>query len=274
MQYSGQNICDKTIIWYNLLLLFYYVGGSAMLKIIVCDDDTFTLSMISDILNNIIRTLKMEAEIACLASSAGEVLAYLNSNPDSYLFFLDLDMGNHQLNGIDLAQQLREKAITAKIVFVTSHIEKSMALLKSGVEPFDFIKKNFNLAMMTTEFENCLTKCMNLENSSIDVPSNTVELQISIDEYVSISVERIAYVETLKGQPHNICYHTIDGSQITVRDSISHALELLGEDFALSHRSVVVNRRCVVGIADGQLKLSNGELVTCAISKKNIFKNK
>ena len=59
MQYSGQNICDKTIIWYNLLLLFYYVGGSAMLKIIVCDDDAFTLSMISDILNNIIRTLKM-----------------------------------------------------------------------------------------------------------------------------------------------------------------------------------------------------------------------
>lgn len=244
-----------------------------MLKIIVCDDDAFTLSIMSNILTDTIHTLNMEAEIACLASSAGEVLAYLNSNPDAYLFFLDLDMGSHQLNGIDLAQQLREKAIPAKIVFVTSHIEKSMAILKSGVEPFGFIKKNFNFTKMSAEFENCLKKCLNLENVSLEVPSHTVELQIGIDEYVSISVERIAYVETLKGQAHNICYHTTDGSQITVRDSISHALELLGEDFVLSHRSVAVNRRCVVGMSDGQLKLSNGERVSCAISRKNIFTN-
>lgn len=245
-----------------------------MLKIIVCDDDAFTLSMISNILTDKIHTLNMDAKIACLASSAGEVLAYLNSNPDSYLFFLDLDMGNHQLNGIDLAQQLREKTIPARIVFVTSHVEKSMAILKSGVEPFDFIEKRFNFSMMAAELESCLKKCLNLENGSDQSPGHTVELQIGIDEYVNISVERIAYVETIKGQAHNICYHTTDGSQITVRDSISHALELLGEDFVLSHRSVAVNRRCVVGIADGQLKLSNGERVSCAINRKSLFTNK
>ena len=244
-----------------------------MLKIIVCDDDSFTLSMISDILTDLIPALPMEVEIACLASSIREVLVYVNSNPDTYLFFLDLDMGNGQLNGIDLAQQLREKAIPAKIVFVTSHIEKCMAILKSGVEPFDFIEKKFNAAMMTAEFKRCLIKCMNLEIGSVEVASNTVELQVGIEEYVSIPIERIAYVETLKGQAHNICYHTVVGSQITVRDSLSHALELLGDDFALSHRSVAVNRRCVVGMSDGQLKLSNGERVSCAISRKNIFTN-
>lgn len=243
-----------------------------MLKIIVCDDDSFTLSMISDILTSLISTLSMEAEIACLASSTIDVMEYINRNPDTYLFFLDLDMGKYQLNGIDLAHRLREKAIPAKIVFVTSHIERSMAILKSGVEPFDFIEKKFNAAFMTAEFKRCLTKCMNLEIGSIEVASHTIELQVGIDEYVSIPVERIAYVETLKGQAHNICYHTTDGSQITVRDSISHAIELLGEDFVLSHRSVVVNRRCVLGIADGQLKLSNGERVSCSINRKNLFR--
>ncbi|MDR1771368.1 MAG: LytTR family DNA-binding domain-containing protein [Hungatella sp.] len=245
-----------------------------MLKIIVCDDDSFTLSMISDILTSLISTLSLEAEIACLASSTREVMAYLNRNPDTYLFFLDLDMGSCQLNGIDLAQRLREKAIPAKIVFVTSHIEKCMAILKSGVEPFDFIEKKFNTAVMTAEFKRCLTKCMNLEIGSVEVASHTVELPVGIDEYVSIPVDRVAYVETIKGQAHNICYHTTDGSQITVRDSISHALELLGDDFVLSHRSVAVNRRCVVGMADGQLKLSNGERVSCAANKKKLFMNR
>lgn len=61
------------------------------------------------------------------------------------------------------------------------------------------------------------------------------------------------------------------GSQITVRDTIAHALELLGDVFVASHRSVIVNTGFVIGVEKNELKLANGETIPCAMGRKKYF---
>jgi DNA-binding LytR/AlgR family response regulator len=244
-----------------------------MLKIILCDDDMFSLTTFSELLHATIDKLSISAIILCKASSPKELLNFLNNNPDDYFFFLDLDMGNGELNGLDLSRIIRQRYPSSKIVFITSHIEKSMEILKSGIEPFGFIEKDFNRSLMIREFENVLRLVLKTELKENVLQEKTIELTIGIDEVISIPIKYIAYVEAVKTIAHNICYHTLDDSKITVRDTIKHALEILGDDFVLSHRSVIVNKQYIIGMENTQLKLSNGKLVACSIGKKSYFTN-
>ncbi|MFR8165834.1 MAG: LytTR family transcriptional regulator DNA-binding domain-containing protein [Enterocloster sp.] len=70
---------------------------------------------------------------------------------------------------------------------------------------------------------------------------------------------------------HSICYHTLDGSAVTVRDTMDHAQELLGDRFIRCHRSVLVNQSHVLSLENGMLRLSNGEAVSCAFGKRKLM---
>lgn len=244
-----------------------------MLKIIICDDDHFTQNWIYELVNESIKYVNLKAEIVCRSISAYEVLKYLENNSGEYLFLLDFNLGTNELNGLDLAKVLRSKSPDAKIVFVTSYTNKSMEILKSGVEPFGFIEKNINHSYMIKEITTILIKLKERMKSEA-IEEKIIELPIGIDEYIQIPISRISYVETLKNRPHHICYHTLDGSQITVRDTISHALELLGNMFVASHRSVIVNTRYIIGITNNELKLANEKTVPCAMGRKKYFDKK
>lgn len=244
-----------------------------MLKIIICDDDHFTQNWIYELVSESINYVNIKAEVVCRSISARELLKYIERNSGEYLFLLDLELGSNELNGLDLAKVLRSKCPDSKIVFVTSHTDKSMEILKSGVEPFGFIEKNINHTYMVKELSNILIK-LRKRTESEAIPEKIIELPIGIDEYVQIPISRISYVETLKNRPHHICYHTLDGSQITVRDTISHALELLGNMFVASHRSIIVNTGYVIGITKNELKLANGKTVPCTMGRRKYFDTK
>lgn len=243
-----------------------------MVKIIICDDDHFTRKWICEMVETTIQNMAIPAEIVCRSAGANEVLQFMAKNPGDYLFLLDLDLGAKRLGGLDLARELKKEFPLSKIVFVTSHGEKSMEILKSGVEPFGFIEKNMNQRVMIKEFSDVFQKLHTAGEE--EGTERKIVLPIGIDEYISLPVRRISYVESLKNKPHHICYHTIDGSQIIVRDTLLHALELLGEDFETSHRSVAVNKRHVTEVGKTQIKLSTGEYVICAIGKRKNFERR
>ena len=63
-----------------------------MLPIILCDDDHFTLQLLSELLERAIRQSKVEAKLVCLASTGQELLQFIRGG-GSYLYFLDYDLG-------------------------------------------------------------------------------------------------------------------------------------------------------------------------------------
>lgn len=236
-----------------------------MLPIILCDDDHFTLQLLSDLLEQAIQQSKAEAKLVCLASTGQELLQFIRSG-GNYLYFLDYDLGRDSLNGVDLVRQIYRADPGGKIVFVTSHGEKGMDILRSGVRPFGFIEKCVNQNVMIREYIRYLKMAAPEQENSLD--ESSIELPIGIDETVRLSVSEILYVDSVKTVAHSICYHTFDGSEITVRDTIEHAQEQLGEHFIRCHRSVLVNKEHILALQGGTIKLSNGLFVTCALGRR------
>ncbi len=237
-----------------------------MLKIVICDDDQFTLQLAASMVEKAIRTSKAEARIVCLASAGGELLNFIQNKSESYLYFLDFDFGKTELNGIDLVRRIYQTDPEGKIVFVTSHTDKGMEILRSGIQAFGFIEKNPQQNKMVEEYIKYLKMAASIPSDSPVI--SFIELPIGIDETVRLSIQEIAFVDSVKTVAHSICYHTFDGSEVTVRDTIEHARDMLGEDFIRCHRSVLVNKNHVVSLKNGILKLSNGAAVSCAMGKR------
>lgn len=237
-----------------------------MIRIIICDDDQFTIQLASHLLEKAIKISQIDSKIVCKASSGIELLNYIQNTPGPYLYFLDFDLGKKELNGIDLVRKIYQQDPNGKVVFVTSHTEKGIEILKSGIQAFGFIEKNPDQQLMILEYIKYL-KMIDL-SSCQSSDHSIIELQIGIDEIIRLSISDIAYVDSVKTIAHSICYHTFDGSEVIVRDTIEHALDLLGSDFIRCHRSVIVNKNHVVSIKNGLVKLSNGSMVVCALRKR------
>ena len=99
-----------------------------------------------------------------------------------------------------------------------------------------------------------------------------IRLQVGFDEYVSIVMDDIIYVETEKAISHGITYHTVNGSAITIISTLDEELKRLGDGFIKPHRSYLVNKRHVLGMKDGCLTLSNQEEIPCAFRLRSEVK--
>lgn len=236
-----------------------------MLPIILCDDDHFTLQLLSTLLEQAIRQSKVEAKLVCLASTGQELIQFIHGG-GTYLYFLDYDLGRDSLNGVDLVRQIYRTDPDGKIVFVTSHGDKGMDVLRSGVRPFGFIEKCIDQSKMIREYTRYLK--MAAPEHVEKAEEHCIVLPIGVDEMVNLSVSEILYVDSVKSVAHSICYHTFDGSEITIRDTIEHAEEQLGDQFIRCHRSVLVNQEHILALQGGMIKLSNGLFVTYALGRR------
>lgn len=239
-----------------------------MLNIILCDDDKFILQLASEHICEEIAKKRLEAQIVCKSVNSMDIFQYVKNNRGDYLVFLDLDFGEGRLNGIDVAKRLKELSSGSKIVFVTNHQEMAMKVLASGVEPFGFLEKSTNMKRLSEGYGRYMQMAAAaLEDDSED--QEEIKLVIGIDEEVAVKKRQILYVESEKTVSHGISYHTMDGSCITVRDTIENIAEQLGAEFGRVHRSFLANKKHVVGLAEGRIKLSNGDEIPCAVRMRN-----
>ena len=242
-----------------------------MLGIVVCDDDRFMLDLSAKTARKCIKDSGLPAGVLCATTNFSEVFRFVEKNPGAYLYFLDIDFGKANLNGVDIAKVIKKTEPSSKIVFVTSHADMGMSVLKSGVEAFGFIEKTVDQNKLLLDYK----KYIYLAHQRVEppdegaAPEGHVNLLIGIDEYVSLPISQILYVESDKSFSHFVCYHTVDGSSVSVRDSIENVLKNLGDAFMKSHRSVIVNKNHVVFAGDGIVKFANGETAACSFRLKN-----
>lgn len=246
-----------------------------MLGIILCDDDPFILNIEKEKIRKIIDLYQLSARIVCISTKYQEIMNFLENNLEEYLYFIDLDFGVGQLNGMDIAKLIKQKEPYSKIVFTTNHHEMALEVLKSGVEPFGFIEKSVDLASMDASYLKYIQLALSsreMRNKKNQDTSEYIELSISSDEKIELPINHILYVEAVKTISHGIAFHTIDGSMLTIRDSMENVLEKLGEGFMKSHRSVIVHKKYIVGLEEGMVKLANGEQVPCSFRLRNEIK--
>ena len=221
------------------------------MRIIICDDqEDFICQMSSLIKNEALNFPNINIEIT--TETKAKNILDLAATKRYDVAFIDIEMP--ELNGIELAKQLRKEQKIPFIVFVTNRDDLVFDALQ--FHPFSFIRKT------------------HLKSEFADVFSDIIEAQARREmfmavkhgnDYVKIKYSDITYFEKLR---NNLIIHTLDG-RFECRESISKiAQDLKMYGFIFCHQGYVVNSKFISKISGESFVLSSGESIP--ISRRRI----
>lgn len=208
------------------------------LKIVLVDDEPTQHRLLSQMIHN--HPLVME-----LISfySAEEVLFELETLQEVSCFFLDVEM--KEMNGLDLARNLRKRNVEIPIVFMTAYAE--FALESYEVLAFDYLLKPLDTQKVFALLERLSTKKPKSE-ATIFFNSDRVQRYFQKDLY------------GLEAQGHYTRIILKD-HEIQVRESISNIMARLNNDFIFTHRSYAINLHYVQQIKPDIILLDNESII-------------
>ena len=112
-----------------------------MLNVFICEDNTIERNKFEKIIKDIIMIENLDMDVSLSTGNPEDILSYLDNNSVSGLYFLDIDLKN-KINGLKLAEKIREYDPRGFIVFVTTHTEMSYLTFIYKVEAMDYIIKD------------------------------------------------------------------------------------------------------------------------------------
>lgn len=134
--------------------------------IIICEDDPTQLKRLRTLIENYLLFHNNFFQLDLSVITPNEVLEYLKSSAPSHgTYILDIDL-QADINGIDLAEQIREFDINGNIIFTTTHDEMAPTTLKRKVAAIGFIEKDQSIESYRDELYGTLTYIEKLTTKS------------------------------------------------------------------------------------------------------------
>jgi len=119
------------------------------------------------------------------------------------LYFLDMEINDDKMAGLNIAERVRRDAPMAQIVFITTHDELSLTTLERKIAPMDYILKNKGL----DEIKHRITDDIEMAQSNLQKYShsskNLLDYKIG-SRYFSIMMDDIIMLYTQKDVPGRI----------------------------------------------------------------------
>lgn len=210
-----------------------------MLNIYLCDDEKSQLSLLQETIEKDILIHEYEMQIALCCSTPAELLCHLKDNSSQIsLYFLDIDLQS-DIDGFELAQQIRNWDPRAFIVIVTTHSEMLPLTFHYMIEPLAYIIKN-NIMDMQEQICNCLSKVWDRYRLATDSKINKQYFSVSTNtKRIDFNVNDLYYI-TLSSIPHvlEICGKD---TLTQVRGTINEALLKLPKEFIKISRETIIN---------------------------------
>ncbi|PRR79656.1 LytR/AlgR family response regulator transcription factor [Clostridium vincentii] len=236
-----------------------------MLKVFICEDNNTKKEKFEKMIRDIIIIENLDMEIGLSTDRPKQILDYLDNNEVSGLYFLDVDL-QRQMNGINLAEKIREYDPRGFIVFVTTHAEMSYLTFMYKVEAMDYIIKD-NYSNIQSRIHKCIL------NANKKFLSKTTELQKNFtikvdDKIISIEFSNILFFETSQ-TIHKVILHG-ENRIIEFYSKMKDIEENLDSRFYRCHRSYLVNKDNIKEIDKNErvVHMINGE--DCLVSTRAI----
>lgn len=236
-----------------------------MLKFYICEDNLEQRNRFLKYVEDTIIIEELDIGKALITEDPEEILEYLSMNQGTGIYFLDVDLKN-KINGIQLAEKIREYDPSGFIIFITTHAEMSYLTFRYKVEAMDYIiKENYK------EVKDRIHKCILNAHSRYSLNSNQgqkIFKFVSDDKVIHIENDKILYFET-SSTIHKIIIHAID-RQVEFYGQMKDIEEQLEENFCRCHRSYIVNKDKIKEIHKKEriIYMINGE--TCMISTRGM----
>lgn len=240
------------------------------MKVILCEDNTKQRRDLYNTINNYIQFHEPNIEIVLSATRPEEIITYLTQHKAD-CYFLDIELDS-DIDGLDLAQIIREKDPLANIIFVTTFADKLKLTFTYKIAALDFILKESDqfkeniIATLKIAYEQYNKIHFNEDNSYFTV---------KIGEYVKkVLLNDIFYFETSLS-PHKVILRERHG-YYEFYGNLKNIQEELDERFFRCHRSCIINLEYVekISSAKKQVLLKNGTECTVSFQHLKTLKKK
>lgn len=234
--------------------IMYYSGRLNMLNIFLCEDNAKQRDIIGNIIDKIVLFEDYDICFNCSTDNPYLVLEQIDNAKDTGIYFLDIDLKS-DINGLELAQKIRQKDSRGFIVFVTTHSEMSYMTFKYKVEALDFIIKD-NQDEMHARIRQCILDAYHKYKS----PENHIHenfICFSGEKEYCVPFGDIIFFET-SSNAHKILLHEYD--------KIIELEKQLPNGFCRIHRSFLINKNHIkqIDVKKRLIIMSNDE--TCMAS--------
>ena len=209
-----------------------------MVKFAICDDDQKMLDIISD-------KLREYYPDECKVETYTDGVRLLSTCRRSCFdaLFIDIDMPG--LNGMEIAEKIREIDRRVKIIFVSNNNE--LAYKGYLYNTFRFVRKS--------NFEQDLCEAVKSLNESFSAQSDYIIFKTSKGEAIRL-VKEIKYFETKTHFINIMCNDRV----IRIYGTLREYEEQIGNNgFIRIHKSYLVNFRYIHSVEKNIVLLSSGE---------------
>lgn len=234
------------------------------MKVILCEDNKQLLQKLTTYIQNYAMIEENSIEVVLQCSNPMELLSYIQSNKAD-CYFLDIDLGS-EINGMDLAKQIRQVDPIASIIFVTTHSEMLHLTFAYRVEALDFIIKD-DFSELKPNVINALKTAYD-KYEKIGNHVSTRYYQIKIGEFVkNIDLQHLLYFKAAD-TAHKINLYTLHG-QFEFYQSLNE-IENSDDSFFRCHKSYIINLKNIkeVNLKTKNILMKNG--VQCPLSFRKI----
>ena len=214
-------------------------------------------------------------KVVVSTSSPTDIINYLKKKKVAGLYFIDIDL-DCEINGIDLAEEIRQHDRRGFIVFITSDTGAHFLTLKRKVEMLDYITKD------SENLEDEIRACVKLASErglpEISTPlQSKISIKISSSMNLAIKPSDILFFKT--AQPHFLSVNYIEDNGVqsrTFRGKLTDVMRNLDERFFRCARDYIVNTDKIVGIdkKDYKLILENDIRIGITASSIKILKER
>ena len=235
------------------------------MSVFICEDNDKWRQVIKRMVSDFIAKKDYPLEFALVSDNPLEVLNAVKDNPKrNSLYILDVDL-QHEMNGIVLAQKIRELDSSGKIIFVTTHAELSYLTFRHKVEAMDYIVKD-SFEKIQEQIDDCLETTYRF---FVNAKQATETFQIkSTTGIVNIPVSDILYFES-HYLSHKLILNTFS-KRVEFRGTMKEVLEK-NSSFFQCHRAYIINRNHVVSVVrtggTGEVEMKNGTTLPVSRSK-------
>lgn len=227
-----------------------------MLHVYLCEDSIEHRQYIEKSINDVIMIEELDMKIEISTDNPFEVIDKVMTADNCGLYILDIDFGK-EINGLQLAEKIREYDPRGFIIFITSHTEMTYLTFLHRIEALDFIPKN-NARILKTRLREALFEAIKRYSS----PKNNQQKVFSISlggRIMSFDFNDILYIETSLNS-HKLILHT-ESQEIEFYGKLKDIELSLDDNFVRVHKSFLVNKNNIVQInkQDKLIKLKGGK---------------
>lgn len=245
-----------------MLLLLSNTGGSIMkkLNVLLYEDEKVSKRVTEVLLEEYLIIKKIKPIVTVFTSySSTDISKYKKAD----IVILDIDLKGSELNGVEVAKQIRKENAYVPIIFTTKY--EDFALEASTIHMSGFLKKPLN----PDDFEDTLHMALVQLNGFRAMVRQRRTVKVHNGKTILKESDIISIVKIANSQEVEI--RTTNEVQ-TFYENIKDLKERLSDSFIKINRSTIVNRYFILKIEGNIVIMKNGDSFSISVRQEKYVK--